>query len=118
MPRGYVRSREVPRARPNREFAPSATITYRARTASVTPRLLVADDRARDQAVLHDRLDRLGGRQQGGAGLDRPLGDHLVELAPPNYISVGREVGVLGPGQLEGDAMTDRAQTVESLERP
>ena len=37
MPIGYERSREVPRARPNREFAPSATTTQRARTISVTP---------------------------------------------------------------------------------
>ena len=45
-----------------------------------------------------------------------PLGDHVVELAAPHHISVGREVGVLGPGQLEGDAVADRAQTVEPLE--
>ena len=44
------------------------------------------------------------------------VGDHLVELAAPHHVPVGREVGVLGPGQLEGDAVGDRPQPVEALE--
>ena len=34
---GWLRSRVVPRARPNRELAPSATTTYRARTVRTAP---------------------------------------------------------------------------------
>ena len=61
-------------------------------------------------------LDRLGRRPERRAGLHRPLGDHLVELAAPHDVAVGREVGVLGPGELERDAVGDRAQPVEALE--
>ena len=42
MPSGYVRSRTVPMARPKREFAPSATTRYFARTGSVAPSRLIA----------------------------------------------------------------------------
>ena len=64
--------------------------------------VLVVDDRAHDlggpPSDLDQGLDRLGRGPEGGAGLDRPLGDHVVELAAPHHIPVGREVGVVGPG--------------------
>ena len=69
-----------------------------------------------EQAVLQDRGDGLRAVPDGGAGLDRALGDHLVELAAANDIAVGREVGMFGPGELERDAVGDRAQSVEALE--
>ena len=37
MPWGYERLRQVPSARPNRELAPSAITTYRARISRVEP---------------------------------------------------------------------------------
>ena len=43
-------------------------------------------------------------------------GDHLVEVAAAHDISVRREVGVLGPRQLERHSVADRPQPVEALE--
>ena len=79
-------------------------------------RVLVAHHRAGEQAAVDDRGDRLRALPDRGAGLDRLLGDHLVELAAADDVPVRREVRVLGPRELERDAVRDRPQTVEALE--
>ena len=76
----------------------------------------VADHRAPEQPAVDDRGDRLRALPQRRPRLDRLFGDHLVELAPADDVAERREVGMLGPGELEGDAVRDRAQTVEALE--
>ena len=50
-----ARSRIVPRARPKRELAPSATTTYRALTSSGAAGLLALDDGAAHEAPLDHR---------------------------------------------------------------
>ena len=75
---------------------------------------VAVQDRPGDQATVDDRLDGLGAGLEHGAGLHRPVGDHGVEVAAANDVPVGREVWVLGPAQLEGDAVGDRAQAFEA----
>src|SRR5450631_3776786 len=76
-----------------------------------------AQHRAGDEATVGDRFDCLGAGPEGGAGLDGPVGDHGVEVAPAHHVSVRRVVGMLRPGQLEGDAVGDRAQALEAQVR-
>ena len=78
-------------------------------------RLLVLDHRATDEAVVQHRTDRLGALLDAGPGLHRPVGDHLVEVAPAHHEPMARVVGVLGPPELEGDAVRDRPQAVVAV---
>src|SRR5207248_9059132 len=66
--------------------------------------ILAVDDRAGDEAALDEGIGRLGGRPEGGARLHGSARDHLVEVAPADDVPVRREVRVVGPGELEGDA--------------
>ena len=50
-----------------------------------------------------------------GAGGDRVVGDHLVELAAAHDVAVVGEAGMLGPGHLEGDAVGDGPQPVVAV---
>ncbi len=100
----------MPIARPNREFAPSATTTY------VGPHLLPVHDRAAHEPAIEDRRGRLGVLPHRRAGLHRVVGDHLVEVAPAHDVPERREVGMLGPLELERDAVGERAQAVEPVE--
>src|SRR5581483_1461882 len=69
-----------------------------------------------DEPAVDDRRDGLRARPQGRPALHGPLGDHLVEVAAAHDVAVGRELGVMGPLELEGDAVADRAEPVEALE--
>ena len=80
------------------------------------PGLLALHHRAAHEAVLDQRLDGLGGRPERRARLHRDVGDHLVEVAPTHDVAVVGKVGVVGPRQLERDAVPDRPQAVEALE--
>jgi hypothetical protein len=77
--------------------------------------LLALHDRAAHEAVLDQGLEGLGRGPHGGARLHCDVGDHLVEIASPHDVAVVRELGVVGPGQLERDTVADRAQAVEAL---
>jgi hypothetical protein len=79
---------------PNREFAPSATTRKRAGTGSVTPSLAV-HDRAGDEPAVDERLHGLG-PGQSVAPPSRPVGDHLVEVAPAHHVAVGGKSGWSG----------------------
>ena len=106
----------MPSARPNRELAPSATTTQRARTVSVTPvsRRRIVAPVTRPPSTRGD--DRLAGRPERRPGLHGPVRHHLVEVPAAHHVSVVRKVGVLGPAQLQGDAVGHRAQALVALE--
>ena len=70
---------------------------------------------AADEAAVDHRRDRLGLLPQGGARLHGPLGHQVVEVVAGDDVAVGREVGVLGPAQLERAAEGDRPQAVEAV---
>src|SRR5581483_10913554 len=68
-----------------------------------------------DEPVLDDRSDRLRTGPQLRPRVDGPLGDHRVEIPAPHDVAVGREDRMVGPGELERDAVRDRAEAVEAL---
>ncbi len=70
----------------------------------------------RDEAALEDRRGRLGVLPDGRSGLHRVVGDHLVEVATAHDVSERRQVGMLGPLELERDAVRERAEAVEAVE--
>ncbi len=76
-----------------------------------------AQDGAAHQPAVDDGLECLGAGPQGGARLHRPVGDQAVEVTAADDVPVGRVVGMLGPGQLEGDPVGDGAQPLEAQVR-
>ena len=74
MPSGFVGSRRTPAWAANRDAAPSAAITNRARTSTLLVALEVAHPRARHPAVLDGRGDRLGPLPESRRRPSRPGG--------------------------------------------
>ncbi len=77
--------------------------------------LLAVDDRARDETALDERIGGFRRGPHGGARLHRLARDHLVEVAPADDVAVRGKVRVVGPGELEGDAVRDRPEAVVAL---
>src|SRR5439155_17930136 len=77
--------------------------------------LLAVDDRSRDEAALDEGIGGLRRGPEGRARLHGLARDHLVEVAPADDVAVWGKVRVVGPGELEGDAVRDRPEAVIAL---
>ena len=80
------------------------------------PALLVLHHRTAHQAVVEDGRDRFAALTDGCSGGDGTVRDQLVEVAPAHDVAVAREHGMVGPLQLERDAVRAGAQAVVAVE--
>ena len=115
VPYGHSLVRDVPRARPKRLLAPSATIVNSARMSTLEPSWRLTVDAAHEAAV-DDRMDRLVALEQFGAGGDGVVGDHRVEVAAPHDVAVAGVHRMARPLQLELPAHPGGPQPVVAVE--